>query len=122
MREAFRLHHPLRVHAPAAALWLTTAAVLFFTGPLPARVPVHFRVTGEPDRWGSPWEVRIVILGAGLLMMGLSLVLDELFARHEVDTQTNWMSLLDEAVLANFLIAAARAKPPAQKVQRGAWK
>lgn len=58
-------------------LWLETVAVSAAAyGRLPAVVPVHWGLDGEPDRWGSRWE--LLLLGPALvaLVSGLQAALD----------------------------------------------
>ena len=47
-----------------------TAAVLAF---LPETVPVHFDAAWNPDRWGSRWELLLLL--AVLLLLPVSLPL-----------------------------------------------
>ncbi len=35
---------------------------------LPERVPLHFGLSGEPDRWGSRTEALLVLGGSGLVL------------------------------------------------------
>jgi uncharacterized membrane protein len=58
-------------------LWLATVAVSAAAAPwLPARVPVHWGLDGQPDRHGSKWE--LLLLGPVLLALtaGLQAWLD----------------------------------------------
>lgn len=64
------------------AFLLTTvvyaASVAVASAVLPARVPLHFAGSGEPDRWGSRTEAVLTfgLIGAGLvLVLGGSAVL-----------------------------------------------
>ncbi len=51
-----------------ACLWLVTVAVSALAYPrLPATVPVHWGLDGQPDRWGSRWE--LLLLGPVLLLV-----------------------------------------------------
>ena len=47
-----------------AALWATLLLpllhLLWLIPQLPAQVPVHFNINGEPDRWGSPYTFMIL--------------------------------------------------------------
>ena len=54
-------------------LWLFTAASSAVAAPwLPARVPVHWGLDGQPDRWGSRWE--LLLLGPGMLLLVMALL------------------------------------------------
>lgn len=35
-------------------LWADTAWAIWGASPLPARIPTHFNLAGEPDGWGTP--------------------------------------------------------------------
>ena len=47
----------------------------------------------------GPWQFLGNLVGVSLLLIGLSIFLDELWARQETRKTFNWMSLLDEAVV-----------------------
>jgi hypothetical protein len=70
--------------------------------PLPAEAPLHFSFGGEPDRYGSPWEVFGLLIGLSLFFILLSVLLDELWARQEKTKTFNWLSLLDEIVVGSM--------------------
>jgi uncharacterized membrane protein len=60
--------------ALAVLIWSTYRAL---TGPirLPARIPTHFNLAGQPDSWGTPAMLLLLpALGVGLyLLMTLGL-------------------------------------------------
>lgn len=55
----------------AAFLALTTYSVLSRYAALPARVPVHFGISGAPDRWGSKSELLVLVA----LIWGLTILI-----------------------------------------------
>ena len=91
-----KLLHPLWVHLPAAVALLILLIYLLVSGPLPAEAPVHFGFGGEPNRYGSPWEVFGLTIGLSVLYILISIVLDELWARQEKKKSFNWLSLFDD--------------------------
>ena len=99
-----RLHHPLWTHLPALGLLVYAAAVVARAWPLPDRVPVHFSLGGQPDRWGSPWEVLLATFGLMAGFIALSVFMDEKWARQETRKTFNWLGLLDELYV-GFLTA-----------------
>ncbi|MFQ5808383.1 MAG: DUF1648 domain-containing protein [Armatimonadota bacterium] len=96
-----KLHHPLWTHLPAVVLVALMLVAFLQARPLPDRVPVHFSLSGEPNRWGSPWELLGIYIMA-LFWVGVSIAGDEAWARHEDRKSFNWVSLLDE-LLVGFL-------------------
>lgn len=95
-----KLVHPSWVHLPAMAAFLVFLGYLITALPLPARAPVHFSAGGVPDRYGSPWEALGIIIGLSVLFLAVSGLLDELWARQEKKKSFNWLSLLDDLVIA----------------------
>ncbi len=57
----------MRINLALSFLGLATNVCLFFS--LPERVPVHFDLSGNPDRWGSRWEVLATGLGALIILL-----------------------------------------------------
>jgi hypothetical protein len=100
-----KIHHPLWTHLPALgllayALWQVTRS-----WPLPDRVAVHFSLSGQPNRWGSPWELLLVSFGAMIGYLVLFAFFDEKWARQETRKSFNWVSLLDELLVAVLAVA-----------------
>jgi len=91
-----KLAHPLWTHLPAIAAFAILIVYIITSGPLPARVPVHFGLGGEPDAYGSPWSVFGLIVGLSVFFILLSAFLDELWARQEETKAFNWLSLFDD--------------------------
>jgi hypothetical protein len=91
-----KLIHPLWVHLPAVAALLTLLIYLATAGSLPAEAPVHFGFGGEPNQYGSPWEVFGLTIGLSVLYILISIILDELWARQETKKSFNWLSLFDD--------------------------
>lgn len=94
-----KINHSLWTHLPAVALLLVFIGYLIYSSPLPADAPVHFNFGGEPDRYGSPWQILGMTLAVSVLFIGISILLDELWARQEKKKSFNWFSLLDEMVV-----------------------
>ena len=96
-----RLNHPLWTHAPAVAL-LIGFVVLFLAklSDWPNRIPLQIGWLGEPTTWGSPWIAFGLVVALGLFFLSLTILLDELWARQESHKRFNFLSLLDELILA----------------------
>lgn len=65
-----------------AALALMVAVSLYAWGRVPESLPVHWDITGEPDRYGSRLEALGVFPLIGLLLYGLSLALPRMVAQQ----------------------------------------
>ncbi len=94
-----KLTHPLWTHLPAVAALLVLAGYIIYSSPLPAEAPVHFSFSGVVDAYGSPWLFLGLTIGMSVFFTGLSIFLDELWARQEKKKSFNWFSLLDEVVV-----------------------
>ena len=103
-----KLYHPLWTHLPAVAVVLLMVFAVLRAMPLPQEAPVHFGIGGQPDRYGSPWEVFGTTIGLSLAFIVLSVILDDLWARQENRKTFNWLSLLDE-IAAGVMGGAALA-------------
>lgn len=66
-----------------AALVLMVAASLYAWGRVPERLPVHWGVNGEPDRYGGRFEALGVFPLVGLLLYALSFVLPRVSPQNE---------------------------------------
>lgn len=67
----------MRTRVRMLGLWLATVISSAVAAPvLPAKVPVHWGPDGQPDRFGSKWE--LLLLGPVLMALaaGLQMVLD----------------------------------------------
>jgi hypothetical protein len=70
----------MRKSLEAAALvllgltWGWTAAAIFGSNPLPARIPVHFDPAGAPDRWGSRGSLWMIPLMTAVIYTLMTLV------------------------------------------------
>ena|GEM_PF-352661 len=96
-----RLNHPVWAHLPAAALWVGFAVwFLLRIGNWPDRIPLQINFAGEPTSWGSPWIAFGLVMVLGLFFLALTVFLDELWARQETHKRFNFLSLLDELILA----------------------
>lgn len=75
-----------------APRWFAASGVLYAAvwawslGQLPARVPIHFGGSGEPDEWTSRpaalWTFGLVGLGIALLFAGLAWLMGRVGAEH----------------------------------------
>lgn len=94
------LVHPLWTHLPALAIVLVLVGYYIHISPLPASVPVHFNGQGVPNGYGPPWTFLIIGIGAFVLFTGISITMDEAWARREKKKFFNWFSLMDEIIIA----------------------
>jgi len=94
-----KLVHPLWTHLPALAALIIMLVYLFTAIPLPAEAPVHFSFGGEPDRYGSPWELVGIFIGLSVFFIALSIFIDELWARQEKEKAFNWLCWLDDVTV-----------------------
>jgi len=103
-----RLIHPLWTHIPAATL-LIGFVVLFLVklSDWPSRIPLQISFSGEPTTWGSPWLAFGLVTLLGLFFIALTTLLDELWARQESRKRFNFLSLLDELILAPLVTIKA---------------
>jgi uncharacterized membrane protein len=53
--------------------WITWSAV-YGSERLPARIPIHFDLSGQPNGWGSPSALLVLPVVAMLLYLGMTLV------------------------------------------------
>ncbi len=91
-----KLVHPLWTHLPSIVALIILVILVLTAGPLPAEAPVHFGFSGEPNRYGSPWEVFGITIGLSVIFILVSVLLDELWARQEKAKSFNWLSLMDD--------------------------
>jgi len=91
-----KLVHPLWTHLPSVVALIILVIYILTTGPLPAEAPVHFGFSGEPNRYGSPWEVFGITIGLSVIFILVSILFDELWARQEKAKSFNWLSLMDD--------------------------
>lgn len=91
-----RLYHPLWVHLPAVLVLVVVVTKIIQAMPLPNRAPIHFGLSGRPDNYGSPLAVFIAIILLSIVYIGVSVIIDELWARQEKRKTFNWMSLFDD--------------------------
>ena len=91
------LYHPFWTHLPAVVLVLVIAAeFLLHRWVFQNTIPIHFTLTGEPDRWGQWWQLLLPMAIFVLAMLAFSIFCDELWARQERRKSFNWISLFDE--------------------------
>jgi hypothetical protein len=113
-----KLHHPLWTHTPAVLLVAFIGSAFWRAWPLPDPTPVHFGAKELPDRFGASWEMLVAFFGVALVMLGISVAIDEAWARQERERKRfNWFATFDEIGIA-FLTAltldylATVAEPP----------
>lgn len=95
-----RFIHPLWTHIPAILALLAGVAFTLRAIPLPDPAPLHFTMSGQPGRYGSPWMSTIMLAGISILYIILSIILDEAWARQEKRKTFNWVSLFDDVTIA----------------------
>lgn len=100
----FKLRHPLWVHIPPIIMLAVFLVRVHSLMPLPKSIPVHFDLAGKANRMGSPWEIICVIAGMSIFYILLSVLFDEMWAKHEKKKRFNWFSLFDD-VTVGFLCA-----------------
>jgi hypothetical protein len=113
-------------HLPAVAVWIGFVTwFLSQAAEWPSRVPLQIEWTGTVSGWGSPWLAFGLVAGLGLFFIGLTVLLDELWARQETRKRFNFLSLLDEFVLSfmvgiqSSLLIATRTEP---SIYRISWE
>jgi len=80
---------------------------------------------GTVTDWGSPWLAFGIVAGLGFFFIGLTVLLDELWARQETRKRFNALSLLDEFVLSlmvgiqSSLLVAATNEPSFYRISWG---
>ena len=90
-----RFAHPFWTHLPAAAAGIAFIIFVIVNSPFPANVPVHFDSHGAPNGYGSPWGLVSLLLGLSVLLIVISIIIDELWARQEKKKSFNWLCWLD---------------------------
>lgn len=67
---------PLKFAAFAALLatWALTAYTIYGPHPLPARIPTHFDLAGNPNGWGTPAMLWLLPIIATVVVASMSLV------------------------------------------------
>lgn len=91
-----KLVHPLWTHLPSIVALIILVIFILTAGPLPTEAPVHFGFSGEPNRYGSPWEVFGITIGLSVVFILISVLIDELWAIQEKAKSFNWLSLMDD--------------------------
>lgn len=82
------------INVPSLALFVAMAVLPIIHRPWPALVPVHFGRHWQVNRWGSPWEL-MVMLPIALLPLGISVVLSAAWVRYEQGRKRfNWIAVL----------------------------
>ncbi len=94
-----KLIHPLWIHLAAAAAFIWLIIRLISAQPLPESAPLHFSTSGIPNGYGSPWIAFGIAIALSLLYIGISILLDELWARQESRKTFNWLSLFDDIIV-----------------------
>ena len=93
------LKHSWWINAPSIAVLIAMAVLAIMRRPWPALVPVHSDGHRQVNRWGSPWEL-MVMLPISLLPLGISVVLSAVWVRYEQGRKRfNWIAVLIAAAL-----------------------
>ncbi len=95
-----KLYHPLWVHLPAVGMIIWVIVEWIRCLPLPAVAPIHFGFGGRPDGWGSPTAVMALLAGLFVFMLGIGVLVDEVWARSEKAVRFNWMTWFDDTYIA----------------------
>lgn len=91
-----KLLHPLWTHLPAVGALVFIIVYTIIMGPLPSNAPTHWDFHGQVDSYGSPYLGFWLTVGLSVLFIGITILFDELWAKHEKRKRFNWFSLLDE--------------------------
>jgi hypothetical protein len=101
VRSWFGLSHPWWTHLPAVGVLLVTtewtALLIVFGAEGPSAYVNHvnqYPTLGQFVSYFAP---------IGILVIGISVLIDELWARQEIRKTFNWMSLLDEVAIGVML-------------------
>ncbi len=100
----FGLSHPSWTHAPAVSVFLVTVAFAALMKAVGSDGPVAY--VNSVNQYPTMGHFASYFAPVGILIIGLSVLLDELWARQETRKTFNWMSLLDEAVIGFMLMLA----------------
>ena len=106
IKQIFGLEHPWWTHIPAMVLWWITAIVII-AGGIIGSWPVNY--IGNINLFPTARQFALQVLPISLFFIGLSIFLDELWARQEKRKTFNWLSLLDE-VTVGFIVASGIAR------------
>ena len=98
-----KLTHPLWTHIPAAAALFFLLVRLITTKIPRGTVAIHFDSQGLPNSYGLAWFSFGLAIGLSILFIGISIAIDEPWARDEKSKTFNWLSLLDD-VMVGFLV------------------
>jgi len=95
-----KLVHPWWQHLPAMGLLVGFVVYSLSTvARWPDRIAISMGWGGTPSRWAPPWVAFAMVVGLGILFIGLSALMDELWARQEGRKRFNPLTLLDEIVV-----------------------
>jgi len=70
------------VNVPGLLAIAAMVALMAARRPWPRRVPVHFDFYFHSDRWGSPWEIAVFPVLAGMIVLS-GLIGSTIWAQHE---------------------------------------
>ncbi len=82
---------------------------LFMIQQMPDRVPVHWGISGKPDRWGSKWEQAIITPIVACLMLGLTAMVPRILKpeqRNDVNEGSLYLVLVMVAGLMSTIQVA----------------
>lgn len=88
------LKHSWWINGPSLAMLIAMIVLPIMRRPWPDLVPVHFNAHWQVNRWGSPWEL-MVMLPISLLPLGISVLLSAAWVRYEQGRKRfNWIAVL----------------------------
>jgi hypothetical protein len=102
VRRWFGLSHPSWTHVPAVGMFCGTIALSVMLLAAGREGPVAY--VNSVNQYPSLKEFLSYFAPIGILVIGVSVLIDELWARQEVRRSFNWMSLLDEAAIGFMLM------------------
>jgi hypothetical protein len=91
-----KLLHPLWTHLAAGGALIFIIVYTIASGPLPANAPIHWDFHGQVNNYGSPYLGFWITIGLSVLLIGISVLFDEIWAKNEKRKRFNWFSLFDE--------------------------
>ncbi len=86
--------------AAAIAAILAIAVTVALYPKLPARIPIHWGLTGKPDNWGPAYAIFLLPIGA--LISNLSIMGDE---KSDLGSRTRKARLISGLLLAGEALA-----------------
>lgn len=92
MKSGFK--HSWWIHGPSMAVLAAMVVLPIMRRPWPTAVPVHFDGHWQINRWGSPWEL-LVLVPIAMLPLGISVAMSAAWSRYEQGRKRfNWIAVL----------------------------